>query len=80
MTISENARKMISDRKRRGEMVKIADDLVQLGKRISMTREEIIELIQERYEESTHHGEKSLQKSEENTTQMRTFRQKSEED
>ena len=77
MTISDNARKMISDRKRRGEMVKIADELVQLGKRISMTREEIIELVKERYEESSTQGKNS---SEERTSQAGTFRQKSEED
>ena len=49
MTISENAHSMISERKRREEMVKMADELIQLGKRIAMSEEEMIELIKERY-------------------------------
>lgn len=46
MTIAVNAKKLVEDRKRKEEMTKIVDDLVCWGKRLSMSKQEVIELIE----------------------------------
>ena len=46
-----NAKKLVEDRKRKEEMTKIVDDLVCWGKRLSMSKQEVIELIEEKYKE-----------------------------
>lgn len=51
MTIAVNAKKLVEDRKRKEEMTKIVDDLVCWGKRLSMSKQEVIELIEEKYKE-----------------------------
>lgn len=44
-------KKLVEDRKRKEEMTKIVDDLVCWGKRLSMSKQEVIELIEEKYKE-----------------------------
>ncbi len=51
MTIAVNAKKLVEDRKRKEEMTKIVDDLVCWGNRLSMSKQEVIELIEEKYKE-----------------------------
>lgn len=51
MTIAVNAKKLVEDRKRKEEMTKIVNDLVRWGKRLSMSKQEVIELIEEKYKE-----------------------------
>lgn len=51
MTIAANARKLVENRKRKEEMAKIVDDLVCWGNRLSMSKQEVIELIEEKYKE-----------------------------
>lgn len=51
MTIAANARKLVENRKRKEEMAKIVDDLVCWGNRLSMSKQEVIELIENKYKE-----------------------------
>ena len=51
MTIAANARKLVENRKRKEEMAKIVDDLVCWGNRLSMSKQEVIELIGNKYKE-----------------------------
>jgi DNA-binding transcriptional regulator YhcF (GntR family) len=65
MTISMNAREMISVRKRREEMVNIADELVHLGKKISMSIEELTGFVEERYQTNSLQENNSTAEGEE---------------
>lgn len=51
MTIAANARKLVENRKRKEEMAKIVEDLVCWGNRLSMSKQEVIELIENKYKE-----------------------------
>ena len=50
-TAAKGINLLVNRGKRKEEMTKIVDDLVCWGKRLSMSKQEVIELIEEKYKE-----------------------------
>lgn len=51
MTVSENAIEMITKRKRHEEIDMVVDNLIKLGKKLSLSKDELIEIITRKYED-----------------------------
>ena len=51
MTVSENAIEMITKRKRHEEIDLVVDNLIKLGKKLSLSKDELIEIITRKYED-----------------------------
>lgn len=51
MTVSENAIEMITKRKRHEEIDLVVDNLIKLGKKLSLSKDELIEIIIRKYED-----------------------------
>ena len=52
MTVSENAIEMITKRKRHEEIpTVVVDNLIKLGKKLSLSKDELIEIITRKYED-----------------------------
>ena len=50
MTVAGDAISMISERKRHSEVEQIAEQLIKLSKKLSITKEELLKLIAEQYD------------------------------
>ena len=50
MTVAGDAISMISERKRHSEVEQIAEQLIKLSKKLSITKEELLKIIAEQYD------------------------------